>query len=136
MSNNNVKKFRLNWILTLTALLLLFSFIDRYLNKLVFPGNDYLTFCRDKIVLYSYCKDTIHIKDVSKEKLKDKIIKNNINSEGISMHKSLNFKVSEAELIIMGDSFIEADEINQNKKFGYLLNKYKKTKKKWYKSRN
>ena len=93
MSNNNVKKFRLNWILTLTALLLLFSFIDRYLNKLVFPGNDYLTFCRDKIVLYSYCKDTIHIKDVSKEKLKDKIIKNNINSEGISMHKSLNFKV-------------------------------------------
>ena len=127
MSNNNVKKFRLNWILTLTALLLLFSFIDRYLNKLVFPGNDYLTFCRDKIVLYSYCKDTIHIKDVSKEKLKDRIIKNNINSEGISMHKSLNFKVSEAELIIMGDSFIEADEINQNKKFGYLLNKYKKT---------
>ena len=66
MSINNVNKIRLKWILTLIILAFLFIFIDRYLNKIAFPANDYETFCRDKLTLYSYCKDKTHIRDISK----------------------------------------------------------------------
>tara|TARA_B100001741_G_scaffold286166_1_gene262862 strand:+ start:7 stop:1185 length:1179 start_codon:yes stop_codon:yes gene_type:complete len=79
----------------------------------------YKSICYDKITVYNYCKNSKHYRYLENEKTKSKKIITKINNFKIPYVKEVpEINPKDAEIIIMGDSFIMADEINVDKRLG------------------
>ena len=115
-------------ILLIFIYILSFYSLDRVLNYYFSLKENNLSFCYDDLTLYGYCENSKHFRVLSKkDSNNNKKIITLINNQKLSYDNENNINPNEAKLIIIGDSFVQADEIIKNKRIGSYLNKHTPT---------
>ena len=107
-----MKKFF--FIIYLCIIAIIFDFVAK---KIFDYELDAGSFCYDEFLLYNYCPNSRHVRI-----LENKKIVTYINEFGISYDKKRINQTSESKIVILGDSFIQADEIPTEKRIAnYFL---------------
>ena len=111
----NRKKYKIIFIVIYFCIIVLIS--DFLLKKILNFKYNVASFCFDEITLYNYCPNSEHYIFLEFEDLKRKKIFTKINEYAIGYsEKFKDITPENANLIFIGDSFVQADELPMNEK--------------------
>ena len=117
----SLKKNHIYLALYVIFIFILFILIDQYLNKTLNYEKNRATgiLCPDNYTIYGYCKEkNLQVKNLDTNEFINLYIDEN------KIEYDLNqgpFKISNSDFIIIGDSMIQADEINITHRMGQSL---------------
>lgn len=117
-----MKKRELKFIAIIFISLIIF--LDLVFMKIL--GNNFSnkSVCYDEITVYNYCKNSVHINFLDEKEIDKKLIKTYIDENRIPYVKGgSKILPSKANILIIGDSFVQADEIETSKRIAEQFNK-------------
>ena len=117
-----MKKRELKFIAIIFILLIIF--LDLIFMKILGNKFSYKSVCYDEITVYNYCKNSVHINYLDEKEINKKLIKTYIDENRIPYVKGgSKILPSKANILIIGDSFVQADEIETSKRIAEQFNK-------------
>ena len=99
-------------------------FLDLIFMKILGNKFSYKSICYDEITIYNYCKNSVQINYLDEKEIDKKLIKTYIDENRIPYIKGGDkILPSKANILIIGDSFIQADEIETSKRITEQFNR-------------